>query len=120
MRPAAPGEDGKPSRTRFRVLERFAAGFTWLELEPETGRQHQIRVHLASIGHPLAVDEMYRSASQRTMAELGGQGDEVVLARTPLHCAKLVLPLGARSVTVEAPLQEDLSGTLEVLRRAGP
>jgi len=119
MRPAMPGEEGKASRTKFRVLERFAAGFTWLELEPETGRQHQIRVHLASIGHPLAVDEMYRSASQRTAAELGGQGDEVILARTPLHCARLVLPLGERSVIVEAPIVEDLARTLEILRRAG-
>jgi len=119
MRPAMPSEGGKPSRTRFRVLERFAAGFTWLELEPETGRQHQIRVHLGSIGHPLAVDELYRSASQRTAMELGGQGDEVILARTPLHCAHMVLPLGDHSVTVEAPIPDDMARALEILRRPG-
>lgn len=116
MRPAGPGEEGKASQTRFRVLERFDAGFSWLELEPLTGRQHQLRVHLTSIGHPLAVDETYRGASQRTRVELGGQGEQVVLARTPLHCARMVLPLGRATVNVEAPVAEDLARALEVLR----
>ena len=115
---AGPGDEGKPSRTRFRVLERFAA-FTWVELEPETGRQHQIRVHLTALGHPLAVDETYRGAERRTAAELGGQGDEVVLARTPLHCARMVLPVApGRAITVEAPLPADLERALGLLRGA--
>ena len=118
MRPAGPGDEGKPSRTRFRVLERFAA-FTWVELEPETGRQHQIRVHLTALGHPLAVDETYRGAERRTAAELGGQGDEAVLARTPLHCARMVLPVApGRAITVEAPLPADLERALGLLRGA--
>jgi len=118
MRPARPGEAGKAAQTEFQVLERFE-GFTWLALQPRTGRQHQIRVHLAWQGHPLAVDETYRGAAQRTAAELGGQGDELVLARTPLHCARMVLPLGAKAITVEAPLPEDLLRALEILR-GGP
>lgn len=49
---------GKPSLTRWRVLSRDAAG-TWLELEPVTGRSHQLRVHLMAIGHPIVGDALY-------------------------------------------------------------
>lgn len=51
-------ERGKPSLTRWRVLAR-EAGRTRLELEPRTGRSHQLRVHLASIGHPIVGDALY-------------------------------------------------------------
>jgi tRNA pseudouridine32 synthase/23S rRNA pseudouridine746 synthase len=116
MRPAREGEEGKASRTRFTVLERFK-DFCFVELHPETGRQHQLRVHLASVEHPLAVDESYRGAVQRTAAELGGAGDAVVLARTPLHCARMVLPVSAdRAIAVEAPLPDDFLRALELLR----
>jgi tRNA pseudouridine32 synthase/23S rRNA pseudouridine746 synthase/23S rRNA pseudouridine955/2504/2580 synthase len=116
MRPSAPGEEGKASRTQYNVLERFGR-FAWIELSPETGRQHQIRVHLAAIGHPLAVDETYKSDLQLTTADLGGEGDDVVLARTPLHCSRLELPLpSGNKLTVEAPLPTDLERTLQLLR----
>ena len=49
---------GKPAVTRFQVLERFG-DYTLLELQLETGRTHQIRVHMAYIGHPVAGDEVY-------------------------------------------------------------
>jgi tRNA pseudouridine32 synthase/23S rRNA pseudouridine746 synthase/23S rRNA pseudouridine955/2504/2580 synthase len=116
MRPASPGEEGKASRTRFQVQERFGR-YTLLALEPETGRQHQIRVHLTSIGHPLAVDETYRGADRLTAADVGGEGDAVVLDRTPLHCQRLSLPLArGRAAVVEAPLPADLERTLALLR----
>ena len=51
---------GKPSRTRWRVIERDAAAHaTRVELEPVTGRSHQLRVHLHAIGHPILGDELY-------------------------------------------------------------
>ena len=54
------GAHGKPSRTRWRVLERNAAGAcTRLELEPVTGRSHQLRVHLQALGHPIVGDALY-------------------------------------------------------------
>ena len=57
-------ELGKPSRTRFRVIERSpAAQLTLIELEPVTGRSHQLRVHLAALGHPILGDELYAGAA---------------------------------------------------------
>ena len=53
--------DGKPSVTHFRVLERFK-GFTLLDIKLETGRTHQIRVHMAYIGHPVVNDSLYGGA----------------------------------------------------------
>lgn len=67
-------EDGKPSESRFRVIERFGET-TLLELEPVTGRTNQLRIHCASIGHPIMGDK-----------ERGGGTDK----RLCLHAAKLV------------------------------
>ena len=52
-------ENGAPSVTHYTVLERFSSGHTMLELELETGRTHQIRVHLSHIGHPIVSDHLY-------------------------------------------------------------
>jgi len=58
--------------TRYRVLKEFE-NYTYLEVSPETGRTHQIRVHLASIGHPIAGDEKYKFKRQLTPEELKRQ-----------------------------------------------
>jgi 23S rRNA pseudouridine1911/1915/1917 synthase len=54
-------KNGKPAITHYQVLERFR-NFTYIECQLETGRTHQIRVHMASIGHPLLGDELYGPA----------------------------------------------------------
>lgn len=117
MRVARPGEQGKPSRTRVRPVETFARA-SLVEAEPLTGRTHQIRVHLLSLGHPLLVDHQYGREEPLTARELGGEGDAVVLARTPLHAARLEWPAlpGVEARAVEAPLAEDMARALELLR----
>ena len=97
---------GKPAVTHYRVRERFAA-HTLLECDLETGRTHQIRVHLASIGHPLEGDATY-----------AGKGPKV-FDRQALHAWRLafVHPGSGEAVAFESPLPEDLSGLLESLRR---
>lgn len=73
---------GRPALTRWRVLARDAsASTTRLALEPVTGRSHQLRVHLASIGHPIAGDGLYGCTAQGLRAQ-----------RLLLHAAALTLP----------------------------
>jgi tRNA pseudouridine32 synthase / 23S rRNA pseudouridine746 synthase len=118
MKPVPAGDPrGKPSRTAFRVLERFepAAGtgpLALVEATPETGRTHQIRIHLLATGFPLAIDPDYGETEP-----LRGANGEVLLARTPLHAATLALrhPAG-QPLILEAPLARDLGAALEALR----
>jgi 23S rRNA pseudouridine1911/1915/1917 synthase len=101
--------EGRPAVTGYRVRERFAE-WTLLELDLVTGRTHQIRVHLASIGHAVAGDPVYATGSTRR----GPDG----LARLFLHAWKLefVSPGSGRLVRCEAPLPNDLEGVLDDLR----
>ena len=59
-------EHGKPAVTHYRVIERFGK-YTWIECELETGRTHQIRVHMAKIGHPLLGDGVYGGETRKTL-----------------------------------------------------
>jgi RluA family pseudouridine synthase len=110
MRPAREGESGKPARTRVVPIERLGAEATLVEARPLTGRTHQIRVHLASAGHPLLVDHQYGGRHKRGQAPL--------VTRTPLHAARLVLRglAGIEDVVIEAPLPLDMAQALERLR----
>jgi len=94
----------REARTHFRVLERFAH-HTLLLLELETGRTHQIRVHLKAIGHPIVGDPVYGSGS--TMRG-------VTLKRQFLHAYQLKFthPSTGAVITVEAPLPDDLQAVL--------
>jgi tRNA pseudouridine32 synthase/23S rRNA pseudouridine746 synthase len=120
MRPARPGDPrGKPSVTVVRLLEAFpvcawAGGpLCLVEALPETGRTHQIRVHLAHAGHPLAVDPDYGTGKP-----LCGPDGRELLVRTPLHAGRLELghPTTGQPLVLEAPLPADLAGALEALR----
>ncbi|WP_426746340.1 RNA pseudouridine synthase [Myxococcus faecalis] len=119
MRVARPGEaEAKPSRTRVRPVESFDKA-TLVEAEPLTGRTHQIRVHLLSLGHPLLMDHQYGRDTALTEKDLGGQGDGVVLERTPLHAARVEWPAlpGVEAGGVDAPLPEDMVRARDLLRR---
>jgi 23S rRNA (uracil1939-C5)-methyltransferase len=109
-------EDGKPmpARTRYRRLA-IAAGHSVLRVVPEQGRLHQIRRHLAAIGHPIIGDDRYgHTLTNRYFEEKNG------LDRTFLHCVRLEIdhPETGAHLIVESPLPGDLRAVLE--RTSGP
>lgn len=114
-------ELGKPSNTYFKVLKRYHTadnngGFTLVRLEPHTGRQHQLRVHMASLGHPLICDDRYGSAE--AVAVCNSAGQEAVISRYALHaCALTFTHPDGREMTVEAPLAPDMKKFIEVLEK---
>ena len=113
---AAPDDpDGLPSRTRYSVLQTFP-DHALVAAHPETGRQHQIRVHLASAGHPIVGDKLYRASEEQFIAFCdGGMTPELLeafdgLPRQALHAHRLTFPhpTTREPVTIEAPLPADL------------
>jgi 23S rRNA pseudouridine1911/1915/1917 synthase len=101
--------DGRPATTSFEVLERMPHA-TLLEAAPETGRTHQIRVHLSAIGHPILGDRTY-----------GGGGDDaarVGLSRPFLHAWRLRFqnPVTGEQISLEDPLPDELVDVLERVR----
>jgi len=102
---------GKEARTHYAVLERFERA-TLLECRLETGRTHQIRVHLASIKHPLAGDPVYGKTKS-------GDARLDAFARQALHAWRLALvhPATGAEMAWEAPLPADFARLLEDLRR---
>jgi 23S rRNA pseudouridine1911/1915/1917 synthase len=111
-------EGGRPARTRYRVIERFRAQ-THLEVELETGRTHQIRVHLAHVRAPLVGDPVY--GGRHKLPPKSTERLRIALQTFPrqaLHAARLSLPHpeSGEVVTFESALPADLLGLLEALR----
>jgi 23S rRNA pseudouridine1911/1915/1917 synthase len=103
------------ARTRYTLLESFGT-LSLLRLEPETGRTHQIRVHLAAMGHPVLADPLYGARKGRALPTRGpGQG----FPRQALHAAEIRFPHPTTGaiVRLEAPLPHDMRSLLEDLRR---
>lgn len=99
--------DGRPSVTLYRVRARYPDA-TLLELELQTGRTHQIRAHVAHLGHPLLGDDLYG-------------GDRRYIERHALHAWRLSFahPATGRELQVEAPLPPDLAAAVALLQAAG-
>lgn len=104
----------KEAITNYEVIERFDLSFdpvgdqkeaTLLKIEPETGRTHQIRVHLAAMGNPVVGDALY-----------GPKADIYGLGRHFLHASSLEFSASGRRVKVEADLPPELSALLDALR----
>jgi len=113
--------DGKPAVTHWEVLEAFKR-FSLLRLTPESGRTHQLRVHLAAINHPIVGDRLYSRRPPLTAGEVAGTepepGEPPLIARQALHAASLKFehPGSGEAITFEAPLPDDMQRTLEALR----
>jgi 23S rRNA pseudouridine1911/1915/1917 synthase len=121
-------ERGRRAVTRYEVLERFGSGpdsgaepvASLVRLVLETGRTHQVRVHLAYIGHPLMGDETYGAGHKASARRLGPEGQAALaaLGRQALHAAELafVHPVTGKPLHFELPLPPDMAALANALR----
>jgi 23S rRNA pseudouridine1911/1915/1917 synthase len=122
----AGSSSGRRAVTHYEVLERFGAAArptaSLLRLVLETGRTHQVRVHLAHIGHPLLGDPSYGAGHKASARRLGSpaQAALAALGRQALHAAELafVHPVSGRRLAFESPLTSDMAQLVAALRAA--
>jgi 23S rRNA pseudouridine955/2504/2580 synthase len=101
-------ENGQPAKTKYRVLDRAGNRAAWLELEPLTGRTHQLRVHCAAIGHPIVGDGKYGGQE----AFLTGS----ISRKMHLHARRLIIDApGGGKLDVTAELPEHFAASMEQL-----
>jgi 23S rRNA pseudouridine1911/1915/1917 synthase len=117
----------RPAVTHYQVLERFR-GFALVCARPKTGRTHQIRIHLAHVGHPVLCDRLYGGRAEITELELIPHGQlpqdtsslaAPLLARQALHAHRLAIshPTSGERLEFAAPLPADMLQMLDALRR---
>lgn len=120
---------GKKSLSSYKTLESFK-NFTLLEVQIHTGRMHQVRVHLQSIGYPLAIDSIYGRRSQLSISDIKTKKLQLqkyqeeapaMMDRISLHAQKLTIthPSNGPRMTFEAPLHKDFRAVLQQLRKWG-
>ncbi|MFO0809392.1 MAG: RluA family pseudouridine synthase [Gemmataceae bacterium] len=118
-------DDAKEACSFYEVAERFA-GYTFVRVQPRTGRTHQIRVHLASVGCPVLADKTYSGRDQLRLSDLvagiATTDDEVLLSRQALHAHRLRFQHPATQAWMEfvAPLPQEFDRTLAALRKHRP
>lgn len=105
-------EGGKPAKTIYKVLRRFAA-HTLLELEPQTGRTHQLRIHCNLIGHPIVGDPIYRSA----LSAPDSLAAQHRIKNHLLHASRLIFrhPAGRGDMNIEASMPEQMRNVIAAL-----
>jgi 23S rRNA pseudouridine1911/1915/1917 synthase len=113
---------GKKSFTRFRLLG-SAGNYSVLEVFPETGRIHQIRVHSAAIGFPVVCDSLYGKETPVLLSSFkrGWRGDPLdekpLLSRLGLHALELSLPSGVCAQKLKAPLPRDMNALIKQMEK---
>jgi 23S rRNA pseudouridine1911/1915/1917 synthase len=118
-------EDGKDACSYYEVIERFR-GFSFCRIQPRTGRTHQIRVHLASVGCPVLADKIYGGRDCLRLSDLvpnlSPEADEVLMPRQALHAHRLRFqhPRSGAFIEAEAPLPPEFEQTLAALRKYRP
>jgi 23S rRNA pseudouridine1911/1915/1917 synthase len=119
---------GLSAVSRYQVLERFD-GFTYVRVKPLTGRTHQIRVHMQSIGHPCIADSAYGVRDALFLRDLTDQPDprvenpdEPVICRQALHAHRIQFthPVSGEVMDLSAPVRGDMALVLELLRAYRP
>lgn len=118
---------GKRAVTHYQAIRHFRK-YTWMSLDIETGRTHQIRVHMAWIKHPLAVDPLYGGDEGVFLSEIKekykpnrGEAEHPLIERVPLHASRIAFthPASGKEMSIEAPMPKDLRATLNQLERWG-
>ena len=117
--------DAKEAMSYYEVAERFQ-GYTYVKVQPRTGRTHQIRVHLASVGCPVVADKAYTAHDRFMLSEaisgLPEAEDMPLMTRQALHAYRLRFehPRTGKVVEFTAPLPEEFENTLAALRKHRP
>jgi 23S rRNA pseudouridine1911/1915/1917 synthase len=120
-------EDAKDACSFYEVIERFR-GFSYCRVQPKTGRTHQIRVHLASIGCPVLADKAYSGRDRIRLSDLAPpnaiapENDITLIERQALHAHRIRFnhPRLGEWIEISAPLPPDFARTLEALRQYRP
>jgi 23S rRNA pseudouridine1911/1915/1917 synthase len=112
---------GREAVTRYQVDRRYR-GYALVTCKPLTGRTHQIRIHLASVGLKVLADAAYSSRSQLTLADLTGKPEDaaqLLITRQALHARRLTIwhPMTGKQITFEAPIPEDMRRTIAALEQ---
>jgi 23S rRNA pseudouridine1911/1915/1917 synthase len=118
---------GKPSVTDYSIIENFRL-FSWAKFCIQTGRTHQIRVHLQYINHSIVCDELYGSGEPIYVSSLKRNyhlskkedGEKPILSRLALHSLQLKFDLNGEHYELEAEIPKDLKATLKQLRKLNP
>jgi 23S rRNA pseudouridine955/2504/2580 synthase/23S rRNA pseudouridine1911/1915/1917 synthase len=118
---------GKIALTKFKTLQNYKADISLVEVYPETGRTHQIRVHFLAIGHPLLIDEMYgseepfllSSVKKRYKLSKLQENENPLMNRLTLHASKLSFKhiKDEQLISIEAPLPKDFVAVIKQLEK---